>query len=474
MPLLLLAVVHYLLSVRHYGVLTPDGLFVCTQLLMVVGTAALVEPGSSVDNAYLQMMVAAVMIYIAASCVTYLALRTRSEQLTPPRSERRTFQVSLVPPKGPVLLVTALSLAIMLTYFAAVGYSAFLLGLQGQLSGSPQDVATLRLQSYAGETYLFPGYANQFKNVIYPALVVVILTWVFMRSGLAARLGGLVLVGLAVFGLLGTGQRGAFILFLVTLLIYVFLVNRRRVSRWVLLLPAMGLPFALLATYALGRSAGAADSPVAATSEELYRRFLNDNQLSGLAAYRYTESLPVQYGREWLAGLQGILPGDRGSSLANEVFATLYGSTVGTAPPSLWGSAHHNFGTLGVLVFAALLGVALQVLTFRSLRRASYNTLELIGYAGVTATVGTWTVAGPDALMNLGLVAYLLIWYGGARWSRSGRPAFLLVSAEDRRRAARRASAYGTATGRAPTFEPGRHRVRSTGPDHPVAAGARL
>ncbi|MFC4144995.1 oligosaccharide repeat unit polymerase [Micromonospora mangrovi] len=431
---LLLAVVHYLLAVRHYGLLTPDGLFVCTQLLMVIGTAQLVEPNSPVDVTYLRIVVAATMIYMVASCVTYLSLRARPDEPSSDRARRRSYQVRAVPPNRRVLLATGLSLAAILVYFSAVGYSAFIEGLRGQLSGNPADVATLRLDSYAGDTYLFPGYANQFKNVIYPALVAVILTWAFTRPGFLARVGGGVLAAFAVFGLLGNGQRGAFFLFLVTLAVYVLLVNRRRMSRWAVLLPAMGVPFALLATYALGRSSGLGESPVKATSEELYKRFLNDNQLSGIAAYRYTESLPVQYGAEWMHALLGILPGDRGSTLANEVFATMYGSMLGTAPPSLWGSVHYNFGTVGVLFFAAALGAGLQLLTFQTLRRPVYNTLELIGYAGVTATLGTWAVAGPDALLNLGIVAYLAIWWWGARWNRSRQPVVELRPAPARRR----------------------------------------
>ncbi|MFI5834017.1 O-antigen polymerase [Micromonospora sp. NPDC051300] len=432
-PALLMAVVHYLVAVRHYGLLTPDGLFVCTQLLMVFGTAKLVDASSPVDVTYLQLITAAVMVYMVASGVTYLALRTQGGQPRADRPARRAYRVEVLRPTWRIVLPAVVALALVLLYFQAVGYSAFLEGLRGQLAGDPKDMATLRLDSYAGDTYLFPGYANQFKNVIFPGLVVVILTWVFTRSGLRARLAGVALAGVAVFGLLGNGQRGAFFLFLITLAVYVLLVNRRRMSRWALLLPAMGIPFALLATYALGRGTRGSDSQLAAVTGDLYRRFFNDNQLSGLAGFRYTHPLPVQNGADWLQSLLGVLPGNRGSTLANEIFATLYVSTMGTSPPSLWGSVHYNFGTLGVLAFAAALGFGLQMLTFQALRRPSYNTLELLGYAGVTATVGTWAVAGPDALLNLGLVAYLGLWWWGARWNRvRARAAAPVVEARPR------------------------------------------
>ncbi|NJP32599.1 O-antigen polymerase [Micromonospora thermarum] len=413
-PVLLLAVLHYAIAVRTYGILTPDGLFVVFNLLMVFGTLKLVDPGSSTEAFYGLLVVGAVATYLVVSLVTFLCL-SASRRTTPRRmGSHAPYAVRLVRPTAAVLLVTVGSMLVTAMYFAAVGYSAFVVGLKGLLNGEPEDVRTLRLESYAGENYVFPGYANQFRNILLPSLAVILAIWFFNRPGRLGRILALLPLSLAVLGLVGTGQRGAFFLFLLTLVVYSFLAVGRALSRWVLLVPVLGTPVVLLATQVLGRSAGA-ENPLAATGSELYRRFLEDNQLTGVAAFNYTSQLPVSNGGEWLRSLLGVLPGDRGSTLANEVFATLYGSPVGTAPPSLWGSVHHNVGTVGVFVAAAVLAFILQAMSFHGLRRRSYNSLELIGYAGMTVVLGTWVAGGPETLLNTGLVAYLALWYWGGR-----------------------------------------------------------
>ncbi|MFG3298917.1 O-antigen polymerase [Micromonospora chersina] len=417
-PVLLLAALHYVVAVRTYGLLTPDGLFVVSQLLMAFGTVQLIDPDSRTETFYGHLVLGAVATYLLVSMVTFMCLRT-SRRTVPRRvGDHAPYTFRLVRPTPGVVLVIMVSMVATGLYFAAVGYSAFVVGLRGLLTGQAEDVTTLRLQSYAGEDYFFPGYANQFRNILLPSLAVVLAVWYFNRPGLLGRVCALLPLGLAVLALIGTGQRGAFFLFLLTLVVYSFLAVGRVMSRWVLLVPLIGAPVVLVATQVLGRSEDGGH-PLRASASELYRRFLEDNQLSGLAAFNYTSPLPVRYGGEWLRSLLGVLPGDRGSTLANEVFATLYGSPVGTSPPSLWGSIHYNFGTLGVLAGAAGLAMVLQTITFNGLRRRSYNSLELMGYAGMTVVLGTWAVGGPETLLNSGLVAYLALWYWGGRIKRA-------------------------------------------------------
>ncbi|MDM4718313.1 O-antigen polymerase [Micromonospora sp. WMMA1363] len=463
-PLLLLAVLHYGVAVRTYGVLTPDGLFVVFQLLMAFGTLHLVDPGSSTESFYGQLVVGAVATYLVVSLLTFLCLRTGRRSAPRRVGDRTPYTVRLIRPTPTVVSVAVVSILATVTYFVAVGHSAFVVGLNGLINGQPEDVRTLRLESYAGENYVYPGYANQFRNILLPSLAVVLALWFFSRPGPLGRLFALLPLGLAVLGLVGTGQRGAFFLFLLTLVVYSFLAAGRAMSRWVLLVPLLGTPVVVLATQVLGRSAGA-ENALAATGSELYRRFLEDNQLTGVAAFNYTSQLPVRNGGEWLRSLSGVLPGDRGSTLANEVFATLYGSAAGTAPPSLWGSVHHNFGTVGVFVVAAVLAFILQAMSFHGLRRRSYNSLELIGYAGMTVVLGTWVAGGPDTLLNTGLVAYFALWYWGGRIRQTDTAVPFHVQPASTR-------AVGPAA--QPNRLVGRHRpspARSVGHGVPLTAG---
>ncbi|MEW2384565.1 oligosaccharide repeat unit polymerase [Micromonospora sp. NPDC047707] len=416
------AMIHYWVAVRRYGLLSPDGLFLVSQLVMLYGTIQLVDPASEVQVFYAKLLAAAVAIYITASLFTYLVLAHNEAISAKVRTSYSGYRVTLVPPTAAILAVVGISILVTVVYFTAVGYSAFLEGLRGQLSGAPADIATLRLESYAGDAYFFPGYVNQFKNVILPSLTLILIVWAFNRRGTFARVASLVLGAVALLALMATGQRGALVTFLLTSMVYTFLHHRRRLPRAALLMPlGIGLPLMLLSTYVLARGDGSADSPLRTAITDLGRRFLNDNQASGLAAFVYTADSPVRYGGEWLQGLAGILPGNRGSTLSNEVFAILYGSTRGTSPPSLWGSVHYNFDTAGLIIFAALFGVLLQLLTQRTLRRAHYNSLELVGFSGTTAVLGTWMAGGIEAPLNVGLVSYLALWYWGSRIGRGYR-----------------------------------------------------
>jgi oligosaccharide repeat unit polymerase len=395
-----LAITHYFVAVRKYGLLSPDGLFFAAQLVMAVGTFQLADHGSAVDVQYATIIALANAAYIATSLATFLA-ETRGV-LTKP-----TYEVSVVPPIRSVKLATALSVAIVLAYFYAVGYSAFFVGLQGELDGQRADIASLRLDSYAGSRYLFPGYVNQFKNAILPGLALVFATWAVRQRGLLTRVLSWLLIALGAVGLMWTGQRGAFVSFILTATVYAVLYNRKRLSRWILVIPLVGFPLLLLATAVLARGDSATGG--------ILSRFFNDNQQSGIAAFRYTHARPTQWGSEWAQALMGILPGNRGSTLSGEVFATLYGSTRGTSPPSLWGSVHYNFGLVGVIITAMLLGIVVQRWTCRSLRGPRYNTLQLVGFAGATVSFGTWIADGPTTLLNVGLLAYALLWWWGSR-----------------------------------------------------------
>ncbi|MBQ1047990.1 oligosaccharide repeat unit polymerase [Micromonospora sp. C51] len=411
LPVLALALVHYAVAVRHYGILSPDGLFVACQLLMLYGTIRLIDTTSTVDTFYAQLMAAATAIYIISSMITGLLLRRggRLAHMTPGH-----YSVSLTRPNAWIIAVVVISLIVAYVYFAAIGYSAFWEGLKGQLSGTPEDVTTLRLQSYAGEKYLFPGFVNQFKNAILPGLTLVLTVWSFKNGGLFARAASICLMALAAFALLGTGQRGALVVFVTTTIVYAYLHNRRRLPLTATVPLILGLPLVLLSTAVLARTDDA-PSRLSGAWIDLRNRFFEDNQVSGIAAFRYTSSLPVRYGGEWLDGLLSVLPGHRGSTLNSDVFYTLYRSTRGTSPPSLWGSVHYNFDTVGLIAFAALFGVALQFLTQRSLRRNNYNSLQLVGLAGITVVLGTWIAGGIETPLNVGLMSYVVLWYWGSR-----------------------------------------------------------
>jgi hypothetical protein len=122
---------------------------------------------------------------------------------------------------------------------------------------------------------------------------------------------------------------------------------------------------------------------------------------------------------EWLRGIVGLVPGVPGSDLSNQIYAQMFGTTRGTAPLSLWGSAYYNFGVVGTLLLACIIAALLHALTLRAARLEHANSLELMGMAGVFTVLGSWVVDGPTYLFNVGLVVFIFMWIWGGRIPRA-------------------------------------------------------
>ena len=99
--------------------------------------------------------------------------------------------------------------------------------------------------------------------------------------------------------------------------------------------------------------------------------------------------------------------------MASDVFKMLYGNDRGTAPPSLWGSVHFNFGFIGLILLPILLAFIFAWTSRASI--GQMNTLQLIGMSGVTAVTASWVASGPEFLLNTGAVTYAVLWYIGSR-----------------------------------------------------------
>lgn len=400
----------YLAAIRATA-LSAAGLFAVMQMVMAIGTFPMLDPAVEADVVYGWVLTWSMLSYLLISSVVLLHGRgalTGPDAVTLWRPSFTTW-----------LLVITMALGIFV-YFRAVGYSAFLEGLRGITTGEEVDVATLRLNSYSGDQYFAPGIVNQFKNALLPALAVLILT--YRRSaGVKRRLTTLLLVAASVFGLLGTGQRGAFIVFALVLIAYAYLSNLGRLPRWAWRAGLGALTLVILATIVLGRGAdelahggpwwGRIEIAIAALKERVFV----EQQASALAGFRFIYEQDVQNGREWIQSLSGVTPWSRGSDLSHRIFFTMYGSTRGTAPPSVWGSVYHNFGWAGVIGFAPTMAVLLGWVSRRGLAPRRRNTMEIMGISGVFVTLGTWVADTPLFLLNAGLVVYTALWWWGAR-----------------------------------------------------------
>ena len=410
--------VFYIVTVAaRFGHLSPISLFVYAQATMALGTLPLLQEQIPADLTHSWILLWTFGLLVIGAAIYGLGLLT-----VPKRSY--TVEIDFDFPRPHVELLIWLSVGICVAYYSAVGYLAILESLRAIASGTETDLAALRLESYSGSRYLFPGYVNQFKNALLPALTVVVIAQLF-ASGHRWRWAVSVTLGAtAILFLLGTGQRGAFVSSGIMTVIAIYLIAPKIAPKATVWLTFLVVPLFFLSTLASGRAARDLESTeglfggLGVMFEQLAFRLLGSNQESSVAGFRYIFEREVPFAQEWWQSLIGLFPGQPGSDLSNRIFASLYGSTRGTAPLSIWGSAYHNLGFVGTLVFAAILAFALCSLSARINRLSSTNTIQLVGAAGMTESLGTWLAGSPDALLNKGLIVFAALWVWGSRTSK--------------------------------------------------------
>ncbi|WP_309082482.1 hypothetical protein [Microbacterium sp.] len=408
----------------RFGHLSVISLFVYAQATMAAGTLPALDPALEADVVH-----ASVILWSFGTLVGVSVLYA----FTILKSPRTAYDplVDFAYPKRTTAFWILASIGISTLYYMSVGYLAFVESLQALINDTGEDVAALRLESYAGEKYFFPGYVNQFKNALLPALTIVVLTsaYHFRVSGRAVV--GLILAPLTLLFLLGTGQRGAFVIALALAVVTAYFVVPRRVKKYIVRIGIVGILLFFLLTIASGRAnrdlEAAPDfgSKLGVLFEQLAFRILGSNQMSSIVGFQYIHEQDIPAGSEWWQAFVGLLPGQPGSDLSNRIFAVLYGSTRGTSPLSLWGSTYHNWGLVGTVLIAALLATIFCRLA-ASINSTTYgNLVQFVGMAGVTITLGTWIADGPVSVLNKGLVMYALVWLWGSRIARRGQSAVL-------------------------------------------------
>lgn len=399
----------FLLVARgHGGLVAPDALLVVFNAVALLGTLLVVDADSPVDTTYAWLVIG--LTTLLTFCVT---LGRAGWGPMPPL--RRRGSVAPTPLTPGLLLLYAVSVLVCVVYYVAVGHITLVSSLR---SGAGFDAASARLASYAGSDYFFPGYVNQFKNAVLPALTVAVVHSLWTR-GVRFRLPvSAVLVAVTFVFVAGTGQRAPMV---ITILVIVLAAGSAGIlrGRQVALVGLVGFGAFTLLTTVLQRQADAldqADGPFGAVGVfvgALWSRVVLENPASGLYAFHYTEGLPFANGSEWLTDVMGVLPGTRGSDLANQVFAMLYGTTRGTAPASLWGGMYYNFGALGSVVVTVVIALVYVLMSRRALvglrATAEPNFLRHVALAGMSVSAGAWIAGSPLTVLNQGFFAYVAL-----------------------------------------------------------------
>lgn len=401
----------------RFGQLSVISLFIYAQATMAAGTLPALDATNVADQTHALLISLTLTVLVLVGFVGSFSQKKISRKTYAP-------EVDYAVPGGKVAFFILLSVAITAGYYLSIGYIAFFESLQALAGDTGEDLAGLRLESYAGSRYFFPGYVNQFKNALLPAMTIVALISMFHFRKKGRALVAVLLIPTVLVALLGTGQRGAFVLAIGVTLITAYFLAPRSFRKYALRIALLGLLLFFITTIASGRAAAdlrdasGFGAQVGVLFEQLAFRLFGSNQTSSVIGFRYIFELSVPFGSEWAQAFVGLLPGQSGSDLSSRIFAVLYGSTRGTAPVSLWGSAYHNFGLPGAMILAGVIGIIFCSIAAKINATTHTNLIQIAGMAGVTITLGTWIADGPVAPLNAGIAIYILLWWWGARIAR--------------------------------------------------------
>ena len=308
------------------------------------------------------------------------------------------------------------SAIVSILYFIAVGYNVFLLGIASMISGGGvvKDVSRLRMASYNSDitgNYYYPGYVNQFKDTLLPLLLFYL--WVknsrVKGKKVISKFFLIVVSILAVVLILGTGQRGAFVLAgLQGGAFMVVVASAKNKKKIVIGGGLFVMMFMILSTFMIGRTkSGTFD--LGESLGAIWWRIASANQFGAVVGFReiiYQE--PSQWGREFSQSVVGLLPGVKGSMLSNRIAKKIWGG-YGTAPPSNWGALYYDFYWYGVVLFPILFSIFLKYLYYRFYSKEK-SLFRVLIYMSSFVILGTWLAGNPvNYYFNVGLLAVIFL-----------------------------------------------------------------
>lgn len=299
-----------------------------------------------------------------------------------------------------ILILFFITIFLSILYYQLVGYNLILLSLTSNVD----DFVTLRLNAYSGQNYYAPGFFNQFKNTIFPILY---MFYVYSLKGTKWFWPFVIIVGLILlYALIGTGQRTFLITGFLIIISILYGLNDGKLPRKYIFF-SFGIVVVIFTFLSLKLNR-TTDSSVLGSFQQLFYRVFDSNQYSAIVGFRYVYDQEMQFGREWLQSLMGLIPGIKGSDLSHRVFYVMFGGYRGTAPLNVWGSAYHNFGILGAVYLGIAIGFVYTKIYLRFLK-GSKNIVRVCVYCTLTVYLATWIAGAPPQLINNGLLGCFVI-----------------------------------------------------------------
>lgn len=404
----IIILVYYLVSILYmiglYGKykVCPELLWCACQFFMFFGITHFINLNYKSDELLLVLYLIALLCFIVSSSIT----RKVSKPQKTISTERRVDLFKSR--KIYVWIIMIVSILLCGRFFARGGGNVFINGVRALISGTNYSTKYSRmgLLSVSGV-----GYVYQLRVIVFPLLV---LYYIMINR---FNFLSIVLTILMLIFLVGTGQRGGLFSFVAIVLISIYYMygkkdeegNNKKHNSFALYSGVFIVSGALftISTILNGRV-----SEGGTVFSAILKRFVEDNQSSAVEGFRYISNQPIQYGKDWIMQLIDILPGQNGYvSLDTRLFAYINGgSTAGTSPACIWGSAYYNFGILGVVLLSVILGIAVTNLHTKYSKR--YNDeCNIVIYSAEQFLLAYWVAAGPIVLFNSGFVSVLILSY---------------------------------------------------------------
>ncbi len=390
--------IFFIVNTIRKNFITPSLLFVMMQILMFTGIIMYANFENEADTKLIIIYFISLILFILG---TLMANSIKRKKGTKTIFHKKQTEITKNQ-KMIIIAITLLSVIICSFFFLKAGYNVFVMIFKSLNTSSVDNYTDSRI---AFNNISGVGYIYQFRVILLPLLTAYLIS---LKEQSKLKKTGIILLPIMTMFLLGTGQRGGFVIFILTCivaLLYIYKIyGDKKIKKT--LLAIIGVSIALFSIMTLFNGRVGSDGSVA---NAVIKRALNDNQESAVIAFRYIDTQPTQYGRDWLLSLKDILPGKNNyTQLAYKVFKIMYGSERGTAPPCIWGSTYYNFGIVGILIFPLLLGFFYQKL-YISFSKRELNKLTIFLYSALFVILGSWVDETPLYLFNSGFITVYLL-----------------------------------------------------------------
>jgi oligosaccharide repeat unit polymerase len=372
----------YVISLNTF-IFLPSNLFLFLFLFLVFPGVILSSDFTLIGVTSFYTYLAALIFYVIGSILASLAMRFNG----PTEISKYQNQPILVYKASGVTYTTIIFilLASFIYTFLNSNYESGIITYiidfikTGMVPDDARNIADSRISIYSEEDYRSTSatIASYMSGLLLPlSASFILISGIVKRKKLEIFLG-LLLASFTFVSLISDGSRlrGMFyILYLVVLVSHVWRIRFRSLAYSAI------AAFSLLTlhTIALGRMVGA-DGYLANIIMSLNRVIERLILVKGYVTQEVFHYIPwvtsYRLGQTYIDSLAGTL--NKGTTFAEEMSHFIYGP-AGTAGPQAFGEAYANFGVIGALGIAFILGFIIHLITIFIIRRRKRDILSLI------------------------------------------------------------------------------------------------